>query len=160
ANPRIPHWLDSTARPFTHALSDADPSFWGVAIGQAIFTPQDIQANPAPPDQHPYAGWLFMQLMVAAEAAPSDRRTGHPDTDELECGMVGLGALGGEAKNSIQKVLGARSGRGGASQLPDEFAFAASFDRRWRWLPFGVPGIVGLSFDVTPQIGFTLGDLR
>ena len=159
-NPNIPGWLENTARPFTHALSGANPSFWGAAIGQVIFTPEDTQANPAPPDQHPYAGWLYMQLLVAAEVTPNERRGGHLDTYELEFGMVGPSALGEEAQNSIHKLLGAPSANGWGSQLHDEFAFAWSFDRRWRWLPFGVPGVAGLSFDVTPQVGFTVGTLR
>ncbi len=159
-NARIPAWLDNAATPFTQFFSHADPTFWGASVGQAIFTPQDIQADPAPPDQHPYAGWLFVQLMVAAEVAPNDRRGGHLDTYELEFGLVGPSALGEEAQNSIHKVLGAPSAKGWDSQLHDEFAFAASFDRRWRWLPLGVPGVAGLSFDATPQIGFTVGTLR
>jgi hypothetical protein len=159
-NPNIPRWLDDAASPFTHFLSGAEPTFWGAAIGQAIFTPQDIQAVRAPPDQHPYAGWLYAQLMVAAEVAPTDARGGHLDTYELEFGMVGPSALGEAAQNTIHKVLGAPGARGWDSQLHDEFAFAASFDRRWRWLPFGVPGVVGLSFDLTPQAGFTVGTLR
>jgi hypothetical protein len=159
-NARIPAWLDNAATPFTQFISQADPTFWGIAVGQAIFTPQDIQAIPAPPDQHPYAGWMFMQLMVAAEIAPTDTRGGHLDTYELEFGLVGPSALGEQAQNSIHKALGAPSARGWDSQLHDEFAFAASFDRRWRWLPFGIPGVAGLSFDVTPQVGFTVGTLR
>ena len=160
ANPNIPDWLENAARPFTHSLSQADPSFWGIAIGQSLFTPQDIQAVPAPPDQHPYAGWLYMQLMVAAEQLPVGDVGGHLDTYELEFGMVGPAALGEQSQAGIHRLLGAPHPKGWASQLRDEFAFAASFDRRWRWLPFGIPGIAGLAFDVTPDVGFTVGTLR
>ncbi|MBI3437556.1 MAG: DUF2219 family protein [Proteobacteria bacterium] len=59
-------------------------------------------------------------------------------------GMVGPSALGEQAQNSIHKILGAPRALGWDSQLHDEFAFAASFDRRWRWVPFGVPGVAGL----------------
>jgi hypothetical protein len=159
-NARIPVWLDNAATPFTQFLSQADPTFWGVAIGQSLFTPNDIEAVPAPSDQHPYAGWLYMQLMVAAEQPPVADVGGHLDTYELEFGLVGPSALGEQSQVGIHQILGAPSPKGWASQLHDEFAFAASFDRRWRWLPFGIPGVAGLSFDMTPQVGFTVGTLR
>ncbi len=157
----VPDWLRSTGG-FTRALSGSDPDFWGIAIGQSIFTPEDIDAIPAPADQHPYAGWLYMQIMVGAE---EDRRDGRAprylDTYELEFGIVGPSALGEEAQRGIHEFLGAPDPQGWDSQLSDEFAFAASFDRRWRALRVFsdvVPG--GIEADITPAAGVTLGTLR
>lgn len=156
----VPDWLRG-AGGFTNRLTGNEPAYWGIALGQSIFTPEDIQANPAPPDQHPYAGWLYVQLMVAAEEdVPAGRRPGYLDTYELEFGMVGPSAQGEEAQRGIHQVLGAPDPQGWDSQLHDEFAFAASFDRRWRaWRAFiSVPG--GLESDLTPSAGVTLGTLR
>ncbi len=157
----VPDWLKG-AGGFTRALTGNEPAFWGVAIGQSIFTPEDISANPAPPDQHPYAGWLYMQLMVAAEQdVPAGRRPGYLDTYEVEFGMVGPSAMGEEAQRGIHQLLNAPDPQGWDSQLDDEFAFAASFERRWRALRVFtdyVPG--GLEFDLTPNAGATLGTLR
>ncbi|HVK80553.1 MAG TPA: lipid A-modifier LpxR family protein, partial [Verrucomicrobiae bacterium] len=50
----VPDWLRGSGG-FTRALSGSNPDYWGVAIGQSIFTPEDINAVPAPADQHPYA---------------------------------------------------------------------------------------------------------
>jgi hypothetical protein len=157
-NNRIPRWLDNAATPFTQALSGADPAFWGVALGQSLFTPNDIEANPAPPDQHPYAGWLYMQLMVSAEIKPTDHSGGRLDTYELEFGMVGPSALGEQSQRGIHQLLGAPSPKGWESQLHDEFAFAASFDRRFSWAPLRLHD--GLAVDLTPDFGFTVGTLR
>ncbi len=154
---RVPGWLQGWGR-FTRALSGSEPDFWGASIGQSIFTPQDINAVPAPPDQHPYAGWLYMQIMVAAEDdSPSPD---YLDTYEVEFGIVGPSALGEEAQSGIHQILAAPEQLGWDSQLLDEFAFAASFDRRWRaWRGFiNVPG--GLEADLTPDAGVTLGTLR
>ncbi len=157
----VPDWLRS-AGGFTRRFSNSEPDFWGFAIGQSIFTPEDIQANPAPPNQHPYAGWLYMQIMVGAE---EDRSGGGAprflDTYELEFGMTGPAALGEQAQRGIHSWLGAPDPQGWDSQLHDEFAFAASFDRRWRALRVSsdvVPG--GLEADLTPSAGATLGTLR
>jgi hypothetical protein len=153
----VPDWLQGSGQ-FTRWLSGDEPEFWGIAIGQSIFTPEDIEANPAPPDQHPYAGWLYMQLMVGVEVEDS-----HLDTYELEFGVVGPWAQGEEAQSGIHQWLGAPEPRGWDSQLENEFAFALSFDRRWDPSnlrvniggPFG-----GLEADLTPSAGFTVGTLR
>ncbi|HYD86721.1 MAG TPA: lipid A deacylase LpxR family protein [Vitreimonas sp.] len=155
-----PDWLDG-AGGFTRALSNSDPDFWGFAIGQSIFTPEDINAVPAPPDQHPYAGWLYMQISVGAE---EDRRDGRAprflDTYELELGIVGPSALGEEAQRGIHEWLGAPDPQGWDSQLEDEVAFAVSFDRRWRALRVFGDYFGGLEADLTPSAGASLGTLR
>lgn len=156
----VPRWL-RPAGEFTRAISGSSPDFWGIAIGQSIFTPEDISANPAPADQHPYAGWLYMQIMLGAQEDRTDGRSPrYMDTYELEFGMVGEAAQGEEAQRGIHEWLGAPDPKGWDSQLEDEFAFAVSADRRWRALRafIDVPG--GLEFDLTPSAGATLGTLR
>jgi hypothetical protein len=157
---RVPDWLQG-AGGFTRVLSDSEPDFWGIAVGQSIFTPEDISANPAPPDQHPYAGWLYLQVSVGAE---EDRRDGRTprflDTYELELGMVGPSAQGEEAQRGIHQWLGAPDPQGWDSQLEDEFAFAVSYDRRWRALRVFGDFLGGLEADLTPSAGASLGTLR
>jgi len=157
----VPDWLRGSGG-FTRPISGSSPDFWGVALGQSIFTPQDIDAVPAPPDQHPYAGWLYLQLMVGVE---EDREGGrvprYLDTYELELGIVGPSALGEEAQRGIHQILGAPEPLGWDSQLHDELAFAVSFERRWRALRVFadvIPG--GLEADLTPSLGASLGTLR
>ncbi|MBY0568497.1 MAG: lipid A deacylase LpxR family protein [Hyphomonadaceae bacterium] len=154
----VPDWLQP-AGAFTRALSGENPDFWGVAIGQSIFTPEDITAVPAPADQHPYAGWLYMQLMVGAETRNDAGRPLYLDTYELELGIVGPSAMGEEAQRGIHEFLGAPDPQGWDSQLEDEIAFAVSFDRRWRALR-GSTDLGNLEFDLTPNAGVTLGTLR
>ncbi|MDX2235996.1 MAG: lipid A deacylase LpxR family protein [Hyphomonadaceae bacterium] len=157
----MPDWIrdrDGITRP----ISGSDPDFWGVAIGQSIFTPEDIQSVPPPTDQHPYAGWLYLQIMMAAEedTAPGVA-PGHLDLYELELGIVGPGAQGRQAQRGIHAALGAPDPQGWDFQLEDEFAFALAFERRWRALRLYtdyVPG--GLELDLTPNAGITLGTLR
>jgi hypothetical protein len=134
-----------------------------MAAGQSLFTPEDISADPAPPDQHPYAGFLYLQLMAAAEEARSDG--GAPtfmDLVELELGLVGPSALGRQSQRGIHEALNAPDPAGWDSQLKDELAFAVSLERRWRAshdnallaLPYGMEA------DLLPSVGLTLGTLR
>lgn len=153
-----PAWVRSLDG-LTRAITNARPSFWGVAVGQSIFTPEDIQANPAPPNQHPYAGWLYAQIMIAAEENVIARQPRYVDLYELEFGMVGPSAKGREAQRGIHQLLGAPDPKGWNSQLHDEFAFAATLERRWRAEKInGFP--LGLEADVSPGVALTLGTLR
>ncbi|MBL8544976.1 MAG: lipid A deacylase LpxR family protein [Hyphomonadaceae bacterium] len=157
----VPDWL-SGASTLTRTFSGSDPDFWGIALGHSIFTPEDISAVPAPPDQHPYAGWLYMQLLVGAEEdRPGNLEPRYLDTYELELGVTGPSAMGEEAQRGIHEWLGAPDPQGWDSQLNDEVAFAVSFDRRWRppWAQLSTD-LGGLEFDLTPNAGVTLGTLR
>ncbi|MDZ4778059.1 MAG: lipid A deacylase LpxR family protein [Alphaproteobacteria bacterium] len=155
----IPKWVRNLDG-LTRAVTNARPSFFGVAVGQSIFTPQDISLNPAPANQHPYAGFLYAQILMAAEENVVARDPRFVDLYELEFGMVGPSAQGQEAQSSIHQLLGAPEPLGWESQLHDEFAFAVSLERRWRAekvferLPFD------LEVDAAPGIGVTLGTLR
>jgi len=155
----MPKWVRALD-DFTRATTNTRPSFWGVAVGQSIFTPQDITANPAPPNQHPYAGWLYAQVLVAAEENVIAREPGFIDLFELEFGMVGPSAQGRQAQSGIHQLLGAPTPNGWDSQLHDEFAFAASVERKWRAAKVfdNLPG--DLEVDAAPGIGVTLGTLR
>jgi hypothetical protein len=153
----VPGWLDG-AGALTRPFSGGAPDYWGLAFGQSIFTPEDIQANPAPPDQHPYAGWLYGELMVAVEEDRDDGRAPRRlDIYELTIGMVGPSAMGEEAQRGIHQLLGAPEPQGWDSQLHDELAFAFSFDRRWRSLRLFADYAGGIEADLTPSTGFTVG---
>jgi len=156
----VPDWLQG-AGGFTRAFSNSAPDFWGIAVGQSIFTPEDINAVPAPPDQHPYAGWLYLQISVGAEEDRSDGRAPrYLDSYELELGIVGPSAMGEEAQSGIHEWLGAPDPQGWDSQLEDEIAFAVSFDRRWRALRLFGDYFGGIEADLTPSAGASLGTLR
>lgn len=157
----LPGWLSGGGNVI-ESLTGAQPAFWGVAVGQSIFTPEDISANPAPPDQHPYAGWLYAQVLLGtAESRPDGLFPRYSDLYELEFGMVGPSALGREAQRGIHQILNAPDPQGWDSQLHDEFAFALSYERRWssfRYFTDYVPG--GLEIVVSPSLGATVGTLR
>lgn len=156
----VPDWLQGAGQ-FTRAFSNSPPDFWGISIGQSLFTPEDIDAVPAPPDQHPYSGWLYMQIMVGAEHHPAPGRSPrYLDTYELEFGIVGPSALGEQSQRGIHQALGAPDPQGWDSQLNDEFAFAVSFDRRWRAVRVFGDFLGGIEADLTPSAGITLGTLR
>ncbi|MGE3249973.1 MAG: lipid A deacylase LpxR family protein [Hyphomonadaceae bacterium] len=157
----IPGWLSGGAS-LVEDITGARPAFWGAALGQSIFTPEDISADPAPPDQHPYAGWLYAQILLGTvENRPDGLFPRYADLYEFEFGMVGPSAQGRQAQRGIHQLLGAPDPQGWDSQLHDEFAFALSYERRWssfRYFTDYVPG--GMEIVLSPSIGATVGTLR
>lgn len=155
----MPKWVRKLDG-LTRAVTNARPSYFGAAIGQSIFTPQDISLNPPPPNQHPYAGWLYGQVMMAAEENVVARDPRFVDLYELEFGMVGPSALGRQSQRGIHQVLGAPDPQGWDAQLKDEFAFAFSLERRWRAEKVfdNLPG--DIEVDAAPGVSVTLGTLR
>jgi hypothetical protein len=155
----MPKWVRGLDN-LTESITGARPSLWGVSLGQSIFTPEDIAAVPAPGEEHPYAGWLYLQLMMAAEEIPLSDDSRFIDIYELEFGMVGPAALGRQAQRGVHQLLDAPDPKGWESQLKDEPAFAASVERRWRARPLRGENFGRVEADVTPGVGLTLGTLR
>lgn len=155
----MPKWVRKLDG-LTRAVTNARPSYFGAAVGQSIFTPADISSNPPPPNQHPYAGWLYGQLMMAAEENVIARAPRYVDLYELEFGMIGPSALGRQSQRGIHQVLGAPEPQGWDYQLKDEFAVAVTLERRWRAEKVfdNLPGAIEV--DAAPGIGVTLGTLR
>ncbi|MBL8549325.1 MAG: lipid A deacylase LpxR family protein [Hyphomonadaceae bacterium] len=157
----LPGWLEPFGRALT-AMTGARPEFWGAGIGQSLFTPEDIQANPAPPDQHPYAGWLYAQALLATfENRGHGAFPRYGDLYELEIGIVGPSALGEQSQKGIHQLMNAPIPNGWDSQLHDEVAFAVSYERRWSTLRLSAdvgPDVLELA--LSPNVGATLGTLR
>lgn len=132
---------------------EPDATHLGFALGQSIFTAQDITLANPPADQHPYAGWLYGEFSVLAE------RHGHLlDALTVTLGVVGPAAQGEAVQNGFHDLIGIGGAEGWDTQLKNEPAFAVAFDRIYR--PFLVVGENGLGFDVATSFGATAGTQR
>lgn len=140
-------------RGLAHALlragDDAETRF-GVAVGQSIFTPENLAATAPLPNERPYAGWLYTELTVYAH-----RRSGALDVLTADVGVVGPSALGRQAQNTIHAVIDAGRAQGWDNQLRDEPGLIVSFDRFWRASTSGA----GFGVDVTPSLGVSAGNV-
>ncbi len=125
---------------------------YGLAIGQSMFTPEDVEVRRPLPDQHPYAGWLYGEYSVYAQ------ETDKLEIAALQVGMVGPSAGGELVQNNFHEIINSTEVRGWDNQLDDEVAFALILERRDRALL--KTGLLGLELDLTPHYGVTLGTLR
>lgn len=147
----VTKWFDNTTRYVPFFLQEGDKRL-GFAIGQSMFTPQDLtRTNPDPLDR-PYAGWLHADFSVTSD---TDERL---DYIELSLGVVGDSALAGQAQDFIHNYLpNADDPQGWDSQLEDELAIMLSYQRKWKNMWQATP--FGLGTDFIPHAGFSVGNV-
>lgn len=123
----------------------------GFALGQTIFTPEDIETTEFIPNQHPYAGWLYAEMNAVLE------RPDVVDTFALQFGIVGPSALGEAAQNNFHTLLGIDEAQGWDNQIADEVGINFSYDRKIRSRSRSF--LEDWRADLTPNAGFTLGTI-
>ncbi len=140
---------------FLYPLADVRAGRIGFSLGQAIYTPDDTDRNPPPPDDRPYAGWLFAGASLHAENAYTDRAS-TLDSVELTLGIVGPHAYGRQVQNEFHTIIGVDPSHGWDYQLHDEPAVNMVFERRWRPAPLE---FWGLQADAIPYLGGSVGNV-
>ena len=120
------------------------------AIGHSIFTPEDRLATRLLPDQHPYAGWLYLESSVFVETESV------LDTLSLQLGVVGPAAGGEFVQNNWHDIIEVDRLRGWSNQLQNEPGLALHFDRRVRLRSISGRG---LGVDLIPNVGLSLGNV-
>lgn len=119
------------------------------ALGQQIFTPQDIfTANPDP-DDHPYAGYLF------AEGALLKEDDGRWDLLTVELGIIGPWALAEETQNWFHRAMDYWEAEGWDHQMQNEAAVNFAYD--WKGRPWAEGRALGLDLELTPVAGASVG---
>ena len=146
----VPAWALRAARALP-GFPDDGPVRHGYAIGQTAFTPEDISAPVPPPDQRPYAGWLYGSIGVGAL---SGQRL---DQFALTLGIVGPASMAEQVQAAIHAVTGSDEPQGWDSQLSNEPGVILSYQRSWREAASTTLG--GLELGLSPHVGGALGNI-
>jgi hypothetical protein len=145
-------WM-SKLLPFSEGTDRKRKIAW--SLEQSIFTPRETHiANPDTADR-PYAGWLN----IGASFLQARQLSTHVHTlenFEIQLGVVGPAALGRQAQNDWHQIIGAPKALGWAHQLPNEPALTLTYERKWR---IEQPLMEGLSVDIIPEVGATVGNV-
>jgi len=123
------HLYDPGEGPLFTLRSFYDADRWfsnGVAVGQAMYTPEEITADPSDPADRPYAAWLYVAFMTTV----TEPRRRWQDTWEWTVGTIGPNALGDEIQSGWHEIIGADNPTW-AGQLPNEIAGGFSWKRQW-----------------------------
>lgn len=124
----------------------------GFAIGQSLYTPEDILATEPLFDQHPYAAYLYGEYttMVSQENTMTQLT--------VQLGMVGPSAYGEQTQNLAHDLLDGDKALGWDNQIGDELGLAVTLDRRYR---VGMTlGDSDVDIDLLPGWGVTAGNVR
>lgn len=140
---RIAHWL-----PWFPGEGQVHH---GYAIGQSIYTPDDIALTNPPLDDRPYAGWLYAMVGLAVD-------TGQQlDQISLSLGIVGPASLAEQSQKLGHEITGNTEPQGWDAQLDNEPGIVLTYQRSWRAL--ATTTLAGLDADLTPHFGAALGNV-
>lgn len=171
------NWMSEplTCRSSLHRLSDTLPDWLfaggrntraGVAIGQNIYTPEDISRRDLVRADRPYSGWTYVAFALTADPTAqvprpdgNGRGRGRLDTLELQLGVVGPESYAEQTQKEWHKLIGARPPLGWNNQLKNEPGMALFYERKWRRQETPLPNLGWLQVDATPHIGGSVGNV-
>jgi len=134
---------------------------YAAALGQSMFTPEDLTRTDLIRDDRPYAGWLFGSFGLVL--GPHDeQKVGSVAFDRIETlqltlGMVGPASASDRTQKFVHSVINAQKPRGWRNQLKNEPGFILEYESKARWEAFN---FFGLEADLMPSAGFALGNIH
>ena len=136
-------------------LENLEKTGLGLALGQNIYTPAEIEIPSLIPDDRPYAGWMYAGLIFQRVGTRGDIAIN--DYVELDLGIVGPEAFGREAQTRWHEIVKARRPRGWDHQLDTEPAINLHMQRSWRFR--ADVDQKGWGTDLVPVLGTTVGNI-
>ncbi len=133
-------------------LADDGNQRISVAAGQSMFAPEDIGRRIPDPRDHPYAGWLYGSVGMVTDTGNTLNNV------MLTVGVVGPLARAEQTQKFIHRYTGSPQPKGWDSQLKNEPGVIFTYERKWRKIYEFSP--FGLGADVTPHVGFNLGNIN
>lgn len=137
---------------------EASTTQFGGVFGQSVFTPRDTSLpNPDPKDR-PYAGWLYVGVVVANQHLLTDGRQGDDQESlDVDVGVIGPPSLAETVTTRYHRLIQVGKSKGWSHQLHTEPGFVVAYERRNRLLARGEPG--GLGFDLLPGYAGAVGNV-
>jgi len=122
------------------------------SVGQNMFTPPDIQVNPPPGDQRPYAGFLYGSVGMVTLT------DNHSDEIELTLGIVGPASLAENTQKLVHRhITDSPMPKGWGAQLENEPGIMLGWQRSYLEAEAGSFG--PMFWSLTPHYGVTLGNI-
>ena len=154
-----PDWVPNLLNRL-YPFADARAGRIGFALGQNIYTPENISLRDPIGNDRPYAGWLYGAASVHVET----RQTliGRPfdvlDTVELQLGVIGPLSLAEQTQKTVHSLINTTQPRGWSSQLDTEPGIALLAERKWRTPEMKLAGGI-VAVDAIPHLGAALGNV-
>lgn len=124
----------------------------GFAVGQNMYTPEDLSATALLTDDRPYAGWLYAELGMTAQ---TDNRL---DSVAISLGVIGPASQADDLHEFWHDTFGFTRARGWDNQLENEPALNITYQHSRRYYRENTAAF-GLDADLMPHLGFSLGNV-
>ncbi|HYC37002.1 MAG TPA: lipid A deacylase LpxR family protein [Usitatibacter sp.] len=141
------------------ALRSLPPLSWNadpqvvMALGQRIYTPDDLSVAVPEENDRPYAGWLYLMADIRTRSAGRVM-----DHFLVSLGVVGPASGARQTQRFLHNLNGARRPMGWDTQLRDEPTILLGYERAWRGVLEGNLG-AGVRYDVSLRAGGALGNV-
>jgi len=149
---KVPNWVREGAL-LVPGIDSEDRLTFVFAVGQNMYTPEDITLPTPDPADRPYAGWLYATFGVAVEDAQNNLL----HNLALDVGVVGPLSLAGPTQRMWHKLIDTRTPRGWDHQLKNEPGLVLTYEARMRQSL--TTTVEGIEVDVTPKGGVALGNI-
>ncbi len=146
----MPSWTQKIA----HSLSlvSGTNNRISIAVGQSMFTPEDLSSPMLIKGDQPYVGWLYGSVGMVSDTGTT------LENMVFTIGMIGPTTLAKQTQKFVHKITDSPDPKGWDNQLHNELGIVLTYERKWRSLyeisPFG------LGLDVTPHAGVNLGNIN
>lgn len=124
----------------------------GLAFGQNIYAPRDIEAPIPDPTDRPYAGWSYLELAFVSKTRSI------ADILSIQVGLIGPHSQAEDSQRIVHRWTASARPVGWAYQLRDEVGVNFIFERRWRLYGRALSHILGV--DLVPHAGASLGNVQ
>ncbi len=148
---RVPDWLLRLAETLPFINEPGLQRNVTLAVGQKIYTPEDIQQADLIGNDRPYAGWFYIS------SAFHNKSLYRLDTMEIQLGVIGPPSFAEQTQNLVHKLRGIPTAKGWHNQLDTEPGVALIFERKWRLLQTRNP--IGFGYDVITHSGAAAGNV-
>ena len=154
-----PDWVPNLLNRL-YPFADARAGRIGFALGQNIYTPENISLRDPIGTDRPYAGWLYGAASVHVETR--QKLMGRPfdvlDTVEMQLGVTGPLSLAEQTQKAVHALINTTRPRGWSSQLDTEPGVALLAERKWRTPEMKLAG-GAVAIDAIPHLGGALGNI-
>jgi lipid A 3-O-deacylase len=145
-----PDWATAMAHslPFFTKKGDVRTRY---AIGQDIFTPNNLALVNPPPTARPYAGFLYGSIGVVADSGV------HLDQLQVTIGVIGPDSLAENSQNFVHDIIKDREAKGWGTQLHNEPGLIINYERAYKIIK--PQSVLGGTFDLEPHYGAAVGNV-
>ncbi|MFV8781507.1 lipid A deacylase LpxR family protein [Microbulbifer sp. SA54] len=126
-------------------------------LGQAIFTPYEIEETELILDDRPYAGWLYFGLSLASGRLHPASNLKIVDRLDLSAGIVGPSSGAQQVQRGLHGLADTYEVNGWDNQLSDEPAVLAGYARKWAFIHS--LGRSDMDWELSANLGGNLGNV-